>query len=64
MLLLHHIYVAGMAGRSWTLSKQELEAINQGIGALKTLNDMKVNSLKIYGKAVSRETLEKENELC
>ena len=58
--LLHHIYKAGVAGRSWTLSQRELEAINQGIGALKTLQDMKLHSSKAYGKIVSHETLNKK----
>lgn len=54
--------------QSESLTSDQLEALNLGLSALKTIEDMKLKSASLYGSNVSRETIycdwmkEKETE--
>lgn len=43
--------------QSESLTSEQLEALNLGLLALKTIADMKLKSAKLYGSNVSRETI-------
>lgn len=43
--------------QSESLTSEQLEALNLGLSALKTIEDMKLKSAKLYGSNVSRETI-------
>jgi hypothetical protein len=42
--------------QSESLTSDQLEALNLGLSALKTIEDMKLKSASLYGSNVSRET--------
>lgn len=60
MNILKYLHDYASTGHAVTLTSVELEAINEGISALKTLLDMKEYSASVYGKIVSRETSNKK----
>lgn len=43
--------------QSESLTSEQLEALNLGLSALKTIEDMKLKSASLYGSNVSRETI-------